>query len=118
MFRIKDLGKLNYCLGIEIRRNGGSISLSQTGYVREILNRFNISDCNPVKTALALGNILIKSVDETGHEKDFPFRELIGTLTYAALTTRPDITHSVSSLAQFNCNPSTQDWAAAKRVLR
>jgi len=41
-FKIKDLGGAKYCLGIEILQNNDGIKLSQTGYIKEILNRFGI----------------------------------------------------------------------------
>lgn len=47
-----------------------------------------------------------------------PYRALVGSLIYAAVTTRPDIAHTVSTLSQFNQNPGMTHWTAAKRVLR
>lgn len=37
---------------------------------------------------------------------------------YLSVTTRPDITYSVSYLSQFNLKHSNEHWQAAKRVLR
>lgn len=46
---------------------------------------------------------LTKSVElATAEEKGLPYRELIGALTYLAMTTRPEISYTVSHLGQFN----------------
>ena len=42
---MKDLGELHYCLGLEVWRESGKTMITQSNYVREILNRFNMSDC-------------------------------------------------------------------------
>ncbi|XP_076383614.1 uncharacterized protein LOC143260914 [Megalopta genalis] len=47
-----------------------------------------------------------------------PYRELIGALMYLAVATRPDISHAVSALSQFNDSFGKGHWQAAKRILR
>lgn len=53
LFKIKDLGPIKYCLGIEIRRKGESIHFDQQGYIKEVLKRFGMCDCKPVKLSLS-----------------------------------------------------------------
>lgn len=50
--------------------------------------------------------------------KNAPYREAIGSLMYASVATRPDITYAVSALSRFLDNPGDVHWEAAKRVLR
>jgi len=77
-FKTKDLGDAKYCLGIEILQDNDGIKLSQTGYIKEILNRFGMSECKPNYTPLAVSSKLSKA------EKDMspmvPYRELTGAL--------------------------------------
>ena len=47
-----------------------------------------------------------------------PYREAIGSLMYAAIATRPDISFAVSTLSQFLENPGESHWEAVKRVFR
>lgn len=47
-----------------------------------------------------------------------PYREAIGSLMYASVATRPDITFAVSTLSQFLKNPGQIHWEAVKRVMR
>lgn len=56
---------------------------------------------------------------EDQHGKElWPYRELIGSLMYLSVGTRPDISNTVSKLAQFTTCPSHTHWISAKRVLR
>ena len=41
---MKDLGELHYCLGLEVWRESRKTMITQCKYVREILNRVNMSD--------------------------------------------------------------------------
>ena len=42
---MKDLGELHYFLGLEVWREASKTMVTQSKYVREILNRFNMRDC-------------------------------------------------------------------------
>jgi len=52
------------------------------------------------------------------YENEKMYQALIGSLTYAAMSTGPDIRYITQFLSQANKNPSQRDWIAAKRVLR
>ncbi len=43
-----------------------------------------------------------------------PYREAIGSLMYASVTTHPDITFAISTLSQFLENPGEVHWEACK----
>lgn len=47
-----------------------------------------------------------------------PYKQLIESLMYVALATRPDILYAVTKLSQFSSNPGRTHWLQAKRVLR
>jgi hypothetical protein len=46
-FKISDLGLLHYYLGIEVKQSASGISLSQGAYVMKILERSDMTGCNP-----------------------------------------------------------------------
>ena len=46
------------------------------------------------------------------------YQRKVGSLLYAAVTTRPNVAFAVSRLARFNINPGPQHHDAADRVLR
>lgn len=53
-----------------------------------------------------------------GTTEQLPYQSLIGALMYLSISTRPDITHAVNYLSQFNTNYDIQHWNAVKRMLR
>jgi hypothetical protein len=69
------------------------IFVSQGAYAREILQKFRMSDCNPVATLMKLGAKLSKL--EGGEAVDLnTYRSMISSLRYLTCT-RPDIAFAV-----------------------
>ena len=54
-FEMSDFGKMHYFLGLEIVQSVDGIFVSQKKYVREILNRFKMKNCNSVDTPVEFG---------------------------------------------------------------
>ena len=106
-------------IGMELERDRKSktIRVSQTGYLRKVLERFGLSDAKTVSSPLDPTLKLSKSLD-TDEDFDCPYREAVGSLNYAACLTRPDISYSVSLLARFSTKPSSTHWLMVKRVMR
>ena len=69
---LEDLGDVSYFLGMEITRTKDSISLSQTKYLKNILEKYNKTNLNPVsspnKPSIKLEkSILVASKDKTNY---------------------------------------------------
>ncbi|THH06957.1 hypothetical protein EW146_g9456 [Bondarzewia mesenterica] len=47
-----------------------------------------------------------------------PFQQLIGSLMYLILGSRPDIAYAVNHLSQFNAHPGLKHWATVKHIVR
>jgi len=117
-FKVKDLGRMHYCLGIKFSQENGSVKMKQAGYIRDILTRFGMSDANNVTTPLDPSIKLRPCSKELKPYENYRYKELTGALMYLATSTRPDIAHAVSYLSQFNSCYDVTHWTAAKRVLR
>ncbi|XP_036138913.1 uncharacterized protein LOC114255139 [Monomorium pharaonis] len=110
-------------LGIEIDRDieAKKTRIHQSAYIRNLLRRFKMDESNPVSTPSEVNIVLRRNEDENGNVKepaDVPYRQIIGSLMYLAVGTRPDIAFAVNNLSQFLDNPSFEHWKAAKRILR
>jgi len=94
IFELK-VGEATMFVGIEINRDKGTdaIRLLQTGYVRKLLETFDMSNAKPVSTPMAIG---VPKLD-VQLEVKFPYREAVGSLLYAAMIMRPDIVNAVSA---------------------
>ena len=102
-FPCKDLGPMRQMVGLEVHRNRGSktIHLSQGPYIHKVLARFGMNLANPTHTPLSTNENLTKTEDVPTLCNDKPYAELVGSLMYTAVGSRPDLTHTVSALSQF-----------------
>lgn len=119
-FEMKSLGPVNYFIGWRISQNAArdQICIDQTAYIEKILQRFNMTDCNPVHSPCDLNSKLISTGDQINIISNVPYQEAIGSLLYLSQGTRPDICFIVNKLSSFNNKPEKQHWLAVKRVLR
>ena len=116
-------GPANRFIGLEIVRDREkkTLKIRQSAYVTKVLERFTMMGGNLVSTPIAGGQKLVKDVDQDGNileAYNAPFRQLIGSIMYAAIGTRADIAFSFNQLSQFLQSPSKEHWMCAKRVLR
>ena len=119
-FEVQFLGPASWLIGISVDRdrNAKTIKLGQQQYVLDMLDRFNMSECNAVSSPMVVGAINDTCKDEDVVGNSVPYQSLIGSLLYASVCTRPDISMAVSHLSRFMSKPSTVHWEQAKRVLR
>lgn len=117
-FEMKDLGKAHLILGMNISQDDTGIKINQEKYVDKILKVFGMADCKVASTPLVFGEMLHNPGPEHKPDPRIPYQNLIGSLMYLSVCTRPDIAHSVNILSQFNSCYTEQHWTAAKRVLR
>ena len=75
-------------------------------------------NANDTKTPLPAGVHLTKSETPSSTNLRTEYQQLISTLLYAALGTRPDIAFAVTRLSQFNSDPTEEHLRYAKYVLR
>ncbi len=118
-WKMKDLGDVEWVVGIKIERNRSekTVKFTQSAYIDDVIKRFNLEDSKPTSTPLDTNVKLLKRTDDQPSSSgDYP--SLVGSLMWAAICTRPDIMHAVSSLARFNSDPTEEHWNAGVRVIR
>lgn len=115
-FEMTDLSSLNYYLGIEIEQNKESMTLLQGKYIKDLLVKFQMENCNKCATPMEVNrNLVLDEGEPTVHNT--PYRHLIGSLIYLTAT-RLDISHSVGLVSRYVQEPKMRHWKAAKRILR
>ena len=118
-YGVKRLGDAEYVLGIQIhRRQNGLIVLSQEAYIDSMLERFGMNEAKPASTPLPAGLKLERSKSPQSPDNRKLYQSIVGSLTYAATGTRPDISHAVGFLGQFNAYSDRRHLKAALHVLR
>jgi len=118
-YKMMDLRKAKLFLGLEIVcQDSGAITLRQAKYIHTIVKRFRMEDANPAPTPLhdkmTLETEPQGEIDvDTGH-----YQSIVGSLSYAATASHPDIAFAVSALSRYTSRPFMLHLTAAKQVLQ
>ena len=115
-FSMKDLGRLHYFLGLEAIFTAQGLSLTQTKYALDLLQRTNMSHAKPCSSPAASGKKLAM-FDGDPLPDPTEYRSVVGALQYLTLT-RPDLSFAVNQACQYMHCPTTTHWTAVKRILR
>ena len=119
LYQMKDLGPASSYLGIRITRdrNTQAIWIDQQVYIENALKRFELLDANSTKTPLPAGIHLEKSEEPVALDTKTYYQQIIRTLIYATIGTRPNIAFAATGLSRFNNNPTKEQVKYAKYVL-
>ena len=84
-FDLKDLGPLNYFLGIQITPTKYGLTLSQTKYAFDVLHRLHMHNSKPTKTPCCLATRLTPDSGLCLSDPS-PYRSMVGALQYLTFT--------------------------------
>ena len=115
-FDIRDLGRPDNFIGIQIKYHDKDISLVQTNMIERCLRRYNHTPA--IRRTPMDSDLVLTREDHADTKPDHTeFRSICGSLNYIAQTTRPDISFSMRALMQHVANPSHAHLKQAYRVL-
>jgi hypothetical protein len=120
-FEMKDLDDLHFFLGMEVERYCAQhlLYINQIGYLKEILKRFRMEDCKAIRVPLDPKTKLKKNVKKDDEMVKVPYQQVMGSLMYAMLCTRPDLAYPISVMShQHMANPSLEHWIVVKHIFR
>lgn len=117
-FEMKDLGEVEYFLGIKIERDiqNSITKISQQEYIENIIKKFKMEESKTMSTPIEKGLQLNKADFSDLTEK--PYKELLGSLMYLMICSRPDISFAVGYLSRFQSCASEEHWQYLKRIIR
>ncbi|GJZ22269.1 putative RNA-directed DNA polymerase [Tanacetum coccineum] len=123
-FAMKDLGDAAYILGIKIYRDRSKrlIRLNQDTYLDKNLKRFKMENSKKGSLPLHHGiNISKDLCPKTDEELDkmsrVPYSSAIGSIMYAMMCTRPDVSFALSMVSRHQQNPGKGHWTVVKNIL-
>ncbi|KAK2994428.1 hypothetical protein RJ640_001244 [Escallonia rubra] len=101
-FEMKDMGEANYVLGVKIVRDRPKrlLGLSQETYIKKVIERFRMHNSKPIYTLMDKACTLTtdqcpKNDEEKNRMSKVPYAAAVGSLMYAMLCTRLDISYAV-----------------------
>ena len=124
-FEMKDLGAARKILGIDIIRDRvhGTLKLSQADYMKKVLRTYNMENAKSVNTPIGSHLKLKAATEEDLKAGDVcdeyvPYCNVVGSLMYGMIGTRPDLAYAVRLVSRFMSNPLKEHWEAVKWILR
>ncbi|KAJ9539482.1 LOW QUALITY PROTEIN: hypothetical protein OSB04_032215 [Centaurea solstitialis] len=115
-YKMSMMGELTFFLGLQIKQSEKGIFINQGKYVHEMLKKFDLTSCTPMKTPMAPPLSLDK--DSKGKPVDVTlYRGMIGSLLYLTAS-RPDIMYSTCLCARYQAEPKESHLTAVKRIFR
>ncbi|KAI7942709.1 hypothetical protein MJO28_012736 [Puccinia striiformis f. sp. tritici] len=119
---MEDLGEASHILGIKLTKTkANQLLLNQEHYTQSILDNYKMSDCHTVATPMLANTRLVKCSDADHNsflQLKINYREALGLLNYLSVSTRPDISFTVSQLSQHLEKPGMTHWKAVLHLLR
>ena len=115
-FDMKDLGVTDVILGMKISRKSDGLVLSQSHYIKKVLEKFKKYNDSPVRTPVDVNLHLTKNKGQGISQ--FEYLRIIGSLIYIMNCARPDISYSVDKLSTYTSSLGEDHWKALVRVLR
>jgi len=131
-FKLVDLGQVSWYLAIHIEQNEQGITLDQIKYIEDTIHRFGMDECRSTPVP-AYSNDEIKrrrmKKEEFSNEDNENFEaenkvdrmeylQIVGSLTYLATFTRPDIAFAVARASQKCIDPNQDDFEDLMKILR
>ena len=119
-FQMRDLGTATSFLGMRITRDRSkkALAIDQQAYTEDILTRFQMHNSHGKHVPLPENTHLQKGPD--GYRADSAlrtlFQQMIGSLIYLMIGSRPDIAWAVSRLSQYMQEPTDEHLTAVKHV--
>jgi len=105
-------------------RPNKTIQLSQSDLILALLEDWGLHDCKTSNTPLQYNPSTPPPCspnacnDIPDNKLTISYQRLVGSLTYLAICTRPDIAYATMALGQFNATPTRAHLVCAKGVLR
>jgi Reverse transcriptase (RNA-dependent DNA polymerase) len=113
-----DLGETKEFLKMRISCLKGVITLDQKDYLMTVLKHFNMHNVKEVSTPLPSGYNPVPNKLPVDEKLCTKYQQVIGSLLYLMLGTRPDITFAVTKMAQFAANPSEEHLTKALYICK
>jgi hypothetical protein len=114
-------------MDINVQRELHRVTISQERYIRDIWAKFGLQVKDSVRSPLLEGFRVNITEEEKGaggaqssdaYVANFPYQEMLGSLLFLAVCTRPNIAYAVGYLARFSNKFNREACRALERVMQ
>jgi hypothetical protein len=118
-YELREIQGVNWFLGMRIvrHREEKRIAICQDAYIEKISNSFSWTTGTIPKTPLSSVELTPYEGQATAQEI-YAYGQRVGSINYAAICTRPDVSFAAKKLAEFLINPGPQHLEEADRTGR
>lgn len=96
--------------------------MSQSRYVKKILQVFRMGEAKPVSTLIGaqfkLAALEERELGLSSSDVEYPYANAVGSIMYAMISSRPDLAFGVGLVSRYMSNPRKDHWEAVKWMLR
>jgi hypothetical protein len=124
-FAMKDLGTAKKIIGMRITRDrkNRKLTLSRGEYTEKVLERFRMQNAKPISTPFSIHFKLTKEMcpktqEDIEYMSRVPYSSAIGSLMYAMVCPRPDISHVMGVVNSYMNNPGKEHWETVNWILQ
>ena len=116
MVPVKNLGELRWYGGCHYTRERemGTLTIFQKTFADELVKTFCVTF---MQSVLRRVGVKLEEFNEDERVENWSFRELVGSLMWLSISTRPDIANAVQAVARYCTAPKTIHWKAALGIL-
>ena len=119
-FRNTGFGGGELLLGDHYNKGSGEgcIQITSREITVKLLSKYGMENTNTKSVPISQGVILSNNVGELLHNEEHKYSNLIGSMLYLSVCTRPDIAYATGVLSRFMSKPTNVHWSVAKGVLK
>ncbi|KAH9779747.1 hypothetical protein KPL71_007827 [Citrus sinensis] len=124
-FEMRDLCPAAKILGMQIKRyrHAKNLFLTQSRYLKRVVNRFGMLNSKHVSTPLVAHFKLSKQQEpeeeaDIDHMRRILYSSAVGSIMYDMVCIRPDVAYGIGLVSRFMGNPGKEHWEAIKWLLR
>ncbi|KAK8504634.1 hypothetical protein V6N12_017211 [Hibiscus sabdariffa] len=98
-------------------------NVGKSTYIDKALKRFSIEESKrgflPMRHGISLSKEMCPSTpQERERMSQIPYASAIGSIMYAMICTRPDLSYALSMTSRYQANPGEGHWTAVKNILK
>lgn len=119
-YEMRNIGEVEWFLNIRITRDQEHqmTSLCQDSYIDKLIGKFNVDITKKAPGSPIANHIpMLKNEDIATPQEIHIYQQKVGSVNFAAITTRPDVAAAASKLAEYLTNPSKHHTEQANRTL-